>query len=117
MGENGATTDHGVHLDTCAQCRDDVDQVAAVVATARATTRQVQPQASPDTVWERVLNGIAAQNGTETSPAGTPLADVVSLRPRGPHPALLAAAAALVGILAGAGATYAVTRNPPHRKP
>ena len=64
LGESGVTTDNEAHLDNCRRCRDEVDQLKAVVATARLVSLQDQPVA-----FER---GVAAHPGRSAaaSPCG-----------------------------------------------
>ena len=115
LGESGVTDDDGVHLTGCPDCRREVAGLADVVATARTTTQDDLPQAAPDVVWQRILSDIApgavSHTAAKTVPAKEPRADVTPIRSRRRNPALLAAAAAIVGILIGAGATYAATRT------
>ena len=117
------------HLATCAHCQSELDQLRAVVATARAVEPEDYPSAPPATVWD----GIAAELGLgrttdvddSDDAAGSHAADeaaasegagVVPLpaprrdgRERRLSPWLLAAAAAVVGLVVGVGATLVAT--------
>jgi hypothetical protein len=133
MGESGVSTDRGAHLNTCVRCRHDVDQLAAVVATARQVSAQDQLQAPPDAVWQRIVDGIAdpadavqpelagAESAAPTpagpAPFSVPMTSVARPARRRLNPAVLAAAAALVGLLIGAGTMFGVTRSNPTPPP
>src|SRR6188472_1754503 len=87
------------HLSACARCRDEVDQLRRVVTSARSVTADDTPVAPPARVWGAVaaelgLDGSASSETDEVAPV-VPLA-----RPRR-RTAVLVAAAALVGVLAG----------------
>jgi hypothetical protein len=86
------------HLAGCAECRRELDELRAVVATAREVEPEDQPVAPPPAVWEAVsaelgLRGVAA--GDELAARRMPTG-----RRRGAL--LLAAAAAVTGIAVGA---------------
>lgn len=137
LGEELADAPEG-HLATCDHCRSELDQLRAVVVTARAVEPEDYPTAPPAAVWE----GIVAELGLETSAGdkdspvpdgiaagsgavGSEGAGVVPLpapredgrerrkrRERGerrPAAWLLAAAAAVIGLVVGVGATLAAT--------
>jgi hypothetical protein len=97
LGEPASPAD-AAHLAACSRCRSRVDQLGAVVSTARTITDEDRPVAPPAAVWE----GIVAEAGLTGSQAQ---ASVTSLdqrrRRRGPVLGWLVAAAA-VGVLAGA---------------
>ncbi len=127
LGESGVTADHEAHLATCDRCQDEVDQLKAVVATARRGSVQDQPVAPPDEVWQRILAEVrqpamAAEPDqrspvwpTEDSrdPMTESWAVPLSRRGRRTSPVVLAVAAGLVGLLVGTGATLALTRDQP----
>lgn len=91
------------HLATCAHCQSELDQLRAVVASGRA----IRPEDYPTTPPQRVWDGIAAELG---------LTSQVTVRPTGVRFGVLAmAAAALAGIIlgAGTGALLAADDGPP----
>jgi hypothetical protein len=96
LGEDVPELDQ--HLAGCAECRRELDELRAVVATAREVEPEDQPVAPPPAVWEAVsaelgLRGVAA--GDELAARRMPTG-----RRRGAL--LLAAAAAVTGIAVGA---------------
>lgn len=125
------------HLASCSHCQSELDQLRAVVTTARAVEPADYPSAPPSSVWD----GIVAELGLDRSaaadqpdrpsrgvaagaadpegairPADSTGADVVSLSApqrdegkRRPAAWLLATAAALVGLVVGVGATLLAT--------
>lgn len=101
LGEPASAAD-AAHLAACSRCRSRVDQLGAVVSTARTITDEDRPVAPPASVWE----GIVSEVGL-----GDSQASVTSLgerrRRRGPVLGWLVAAAA-VGVLAGATLTTVV---------
>lgn len=125
LGESAVTADREAHLDSCRRCRDEVDQLKAVVATARLVSDQDQPVTPPDQVWQRILvevrqPALAAEKGlsipvgrSEDSRGPETGSSVVPLSHRGRRmsAAVLAVAAGLVGVLVGIGATLALTRD------
>jgi hypothetical protein len=95
LGEQPGSVDDA-HLATCARCQSRLDQLAAVVTSARSIEPGDRPVSPPSEVWA----AIAAEVGIEPAPG------VVSLgerRRRSPSLWIVAAAAASVGLLAGAG--------------
>ncbi len=124
LGEDVDAAGLDDHLATCARCRDELEQLRAVVATGRAVTPEDQPVAPPPEVWDRVVAELglsAAHVGGATvttttaasGPAdggpdvGPPVGDdeLAARRERSGRgvTALVAAAAALVGIALGVG--------------
>lgn len=117
----GETADPAVaiHLATCRTCRDVVAELGGVLDVARSSGA-VDLVAPPDRVWDAVRAGLA-----ETPDAATP-APPGPLRvvPSGPEPHRAApergvprrqlfgwlAAAAVSGVVAGAGGTWLLTR-------
>ena len=98
LGEQPEHADR-THLDACAMCRDEVDQLRRVVTSARSVTADDTPVAPPAQVW----GAVAAELGLDSSasPRTDEVATVLPLtRPRR-RTALLVAAAALVGVLVG----------------
>jgi anti-sigma-K factor RskA len=88
------------HLNACGACRSQVDELAAVVRTARDSGASAPLVPAPEGVWAAVQAELA---GDEVpAPAPVPLA-----RPR--RRWLPLAAAASVGLLLGAGVVYAAS--------
>jgi hypothetical protein len=96
LGESVGADDEA-HLSTCSRCRSRLDQWSAVVTSARSVTPSDHPVAPPSIVWA----GITAELGTE-APDGVASLDQARERRR-PRLWLVAASAAAVGLLAGAG--------------
>jgi anti-sigma-K factor RskA len=96
LGESVGADDEA-HLSTCSRCRSRLDQLSAVVTSARSVTPADHPVAPPPSVWA----GITAELGTEGSGSVASL-DQARERRR-PRVWLVAASAAAVGLLAGAG--------------
>ena len=117
LGERGVTDDDDAHLAGCPACRREVDELAHVVAVARSGSVQDRPQAPPESVWQRITSELAAEPPSVEPPSvqppsvDQPPATVSRLPRRRQHTALLMAAAALVGIVVGVGATYAATHQ------
>lgn len=85
------------HLSSCARCRSRVDQLAAVVTTARTISDDDRPVAPPPSVWE----GIAAQVASSSTGTEGTVTSLDQARRR-KRPALWwLAAAAAVGVVAG----------------
>jgi hypothetical protein len=89
------------HLATCARCRDELDQLRAVVTTARAVEPEDQPEAPPPRVWESVVAELGL-TGAAGAAAGDELAARRTLAGRRRGSLLFAAAAAVLGIAVGA---------------
>ncbi len=91
------------HLETCAACRADVDDIAPVAGLLGAARDRVRADelADPDHVPPLSDELIAEVRAANESPA----ADVVPLRPR--HPGRWVAAAAAVAVLLAGGVGYA----------
>lgn len=82
------------HLGSCPQCRSRLEQLAAVVATARTVTPRDLPQAPPAEVWTAIASDLV------------PTASVTELAPRRGNsprtqPWLVAVAAAVLGVVLG----------------
>jgi hypothetical protein len=93
LGEDVPELDE--HLATCAQCQSELDQLRAVVTTARAAEPEDQPVAPPPSVWEAITAELGLSGGAdELAPRRG-----ASRRPPG---WLLTAAAAVAGIAVGA---------------
>ncbi len=100
------------HLARCAQCQTEVDQLRAVVATARTVTPEDVPQQPSPRVWDAIV----AELGLD--PTGTPggasaasaasdeaTAAVIPLARARRRTMLFAAAAAVAGLVAGSAVT------------
>ena len=114
------------HLVTCARCRSELDQLRAVVGTARSLAPEDVPGPVSRSVWDSIASTLALAD--RSIPAGAAvtsvkddvavthvkdterLAEVVPLRRRAAAPWLLTAAAAVVGLLAGAVIVQVATR-------
>jgi anti-sigma-K factor RskA len=114
LGETQATADNAAHLTTCAQCRTEVEQLGAVVATGREIQDGDYPVEPPAAVWDRIVAEIRrdqAPSVDERSVAA--VVPITHSRPRSRRtrrlPALAAAAA--VGLIVGVGGTWSVTRT------
>ena len=102
------------HLAGCAHCQSELDQLRAVVTTARSVQPDDYPVTPPPSVWEGVVAelGLATGGGpgagvaAEYSPvAGVPVPAARNRR----RSVLLALAAGVIGLLIGIGATAVVT--------
>ena len=105
LGESARPEDE-VHLSTCARCQSRLDQLSAVVGTARTIEPADRPVAPPESVWQ----GITAELAQDSS-EGVASLDAGRQRRR-PRTWIVAAAAAAVGLLAGAGLVTALSTTP-----
>jgi anti-sigma-K factor RskA len=98
--ETNAATDR--HLAVCGRCRSEVDELAAVARTARATEGDGPLVEPPPAVWESITRELGAEQ---------PAATVVSLEATRARrrPWLQVAAAACVGAVVGGAVMYAAT--------
>ncbi len=62
LGESSAGSD-AEHLNSCASCQAKVDQLRAVVDTARSVTDQDRPMSPPDDLWQAITNEIESDGG------------------------------------------------------
>jgi hypothetical protein len=125
MGEADVTPDQAAHLASCEPCRDEVAQLAAVVAAGRTVRDEDRPVAPPAAVWDRIAEEIrrdevpvAAAAAVADAPEMNALVSVAPAAtatevPRTPRRVVALALAALVGLVVGAGATWALTRSGP----
>lgn len=104
LGERTAQPDP--HLATCAQCQSELDQLRAVVATARRIEPEDQPVTPPPHVWDAVVTELGLRRVVGVDE----LAGRHDLAP-GRRSVLLAVAASVaVGLLAGVAGTLLATR-------
>lgn len=97
LGESVAGIDPN-HLQACAVCQSQVDQLQAVVGTARSLSDEDHPMAPPDALWQRITEEIEVGGNDATRSA-----------PRRGMRAGWFALAAAVGILVGSVGTVVVT--------
>jgi hypothetical protein len=102
LGE-AARTEDSAHLSTCARCQSRLDQLTAVVASARSIQPSDRPVSPPPSVWA----AIHAEVGEDRH------STVVSLDDRRRTPRLwrVAASAAAVGLLVGGGLVSVVNSS------
>ena len=93
------------HLQACARCQSRLDQLTAVVASARSITAADHPIAPPAGTWDAIATELGMSPGGTVTP--------ISRRPRrGATTWLIAGAAAVAGIAIGAIVTAGVTGAP-----
>jgi hypothetical protein len=101
LGESARPEDEA-HLATCLRCQSRLDQLSGVVGTARSIEPEDRPMSPPDSVWAGITAELAADaDGSVVS------LDAARTRRR-PRMWLVAASAAVVGLLAGAGLVTAL---------
>lgn len=105
LGEHLEGVEEG-HVVACQQCRDELDALRGVVSQARTIEPEDTPVAPPPRVWEAVAAELSIRAGAQPR-AEQPTGRLLG-RSRTP---LLAAAAALVGIVFGAGLTALIAGN------
>jgi anti-sigma-K factor RskA len=94
LGEPASGSDEA-HLRECGRCQSRLDQLAAVASTGRTVTAEDRPVSPPPAVWEAISRELALDapaNVTSISEARAA---------RRPRTWLVAAAAAVVGLLVG----------------
>ena len=106
LGEtpSGAAAEE-LHLAGCPRCRSELDQLRAVAATARSAGPEDVPTRPSRAVWDAIATDLQLEDRSVPEGAAGPDEDTVPTpaRYRGSRgPWLFAAAAAVVGILAGA---------------
>ena len=134
LGETDSAHDRGAHLSTCAQCRDDVVELTAVVSVGRQLKPGDSAVTPPAAVWSRIVDELALAGGDaqqssdmpqmspavgvapiDSQPSGGPEAQLVSLeskRRQSPMSRLLSlGVAAAVGLILGAGGMWALGRS------
>ena len=119
LGEDGGTAAEQAHVASCDRCRHTLDGYRAVVGVGRRVEPADLPIAPRAEVWQRVLAEVRHEHGDEQAEPVEPAAPAVVVPldgRRAPAPARLrrlapVAAAAAVGLLVGAGATWGLTRD------
>ncbi len=134
LGEADATHDNAAHLSMCEQCRAGVDSLSAVVSAGRGLGKNYAPVAPPAQVWTRIASeldvsssdviqtpdsvtttGTARVGSPEIAATGPTDAHVVSLQAKRDRSTLSRVvsmgAAAAVGLIVGAGGTWALGRS------
>lgn len=114
LGEPVISSWEEAHLAACVRCQGELDQLRAVVATARITSPADAPQAPPPEVWDRIAADLGLQVGSRGGRdlAGSDGSNVVTLRPRWRRGAVVAAGAAgLVAVGVGMGGSLAALRD------
>ena len=125
VGESGVTPDAEEHLRSCDVCRHEVEQLGAVVAAGRGVTIDDLPVAPAPSVWDRITEELRGDapvpvDGHATSavePAATAIPSLDERRGRRSRRVWSLTAAAAIGIIVGAGSTYAFTRSTPLPSP
>lgn len=102
-----ASVDDDAHLQECARCRSRLDQLTAVVSSARTVTDDDHPVMPPPDVW----SAITGELGLAASPDVTVLSPGARRSPR--RTWALAGAAAAVGLVLGGVATALVLTASP----
>lgn len=100
LGEPARPEDEA-HLQGCGHCQSRLDQLAAVVASARSITPDDRPVAPPAATWTAIADELGLGSGGTVT--------VLPDRPRRSRTWLVAAAAAAVGVVAGAVVTAGLT--------
>ncbi|HTY73648.1 MAG TPA: anti-sigma factor [Actinomycetes bacterium] len=104
--------DDEAHLLACPACQSALDQLQAVVTTARAAAAEPTLVAPPDTVWHSIADRLDLLDRSAPTAAGaaapTPISVARSRRRPSVVVGLVAAAAVLVGLVVGAGTVSAV---------
>lgn len=106
LGEPASPEDE-THLQQCARCQSRLDQMIAVVTSARGITDADRPVMPPPEVWQSITTELGIP---ET--AGVTSIDAARSR-RGARTWLLAGAAAVVGLVVGGVVTAGLTSTAP----
>lgn len=104
-----------LHLAGCARCRSEIDQLRAVVTTARSAEVDDAPAPPGRAVWDAIAADLVLADRSLPAGAASPDEPVETLpeqRRRARGPWLVAAAAAVVGVLAGAVVVDIANRTP-----
>jgi anti-sigma-K factor RskA len=104
------------HLDSCAECRDELAQLSRIAELSRHPDELAQVPA--DAIWRSVQGQLASQapapTRTEVTAEPPPSSPTVSELPRRtsrPRSWLLAATAAMIGLIIGVGVTTVAVRD------
>jgi hypothetical protein len=90
------------HVAHCSQCRGELSQWNALVATGRATTYADVPGQPPPRVWEAISAELALDTSAVTAEPAESQAEVISLDSRRRWSTSWLVAASVVGIVGGA---------------
>jgi hypothetical protein len=94
------------HLSACPRCQTALDELRGIVRTARSAGPADRPTAPPPEVWDRIVATLGPDLRRATAaPTVVPLRGRARLRRAITRPGPLAAAAGVVGLLAGVAAT------------
>ena len=111
LGDGVASAQDAAHLDGCAECRHELRALSEVVRTGRDGAGAGELVEPPARVWQ----GIAAELGIDAALAAQ--TRFVPARSRWVRrTALVAAAAAVIGLALGCGLTWLVTRATPSQQ-
>lgn len=122
VGEPAGDARDDRHLSACPQCQAELDELTAVVATAREVQPEDRPVPAPADIWRAVAAETGANSGDASATAGPPAADadvaadgaVALAERRGRRRSwALAAVAAAVGVLVGSVGAALVLRPAP----
>ena len=97
LGELVAEPDDRDHIAECAQCSDEITELAHTAAVGRTTLGAGELMTPDERVWDRIADQLALAPERQLAP-------VVTLRPRGSRrwlPALVGAAAAIALVFSG----------------
>jgi hypothetical protein len=111
LGESPEALDEQ-HLAGCPHCRSRLDQLSAVVSAARSIEEADRPVPPPPDVWEGIvaelgLDAMRVADPTDGTATVTPIAQARSTRGRTTW--LVAAAAAVIGLIVGGTAVAGLT--------
>jgi hypothetical protein len=105
LGETVSAVDEA-HLATCGMCQNRLDQLSAVVKSARTVTADDHPLPAPAGVWAGISGELGL--GSSADDAGSVTAIDQARQRRRPRVWLVAVAAAAVGIVVGGGAVAVI---------
>jgi anti-sigma-K factor RskA len=104
------------HLNSCAECRDELAQLSRIAELGRNPERVAHPLVPTEAMWQSIQVQLATQTPATTEAAAEPAPSsptVTELPRRTPRPRswLLVAAAAVVGLIIGVGVTTVAVRD------
>lgn len=105
LGEQPPDPGADEHLATCQLCIDELEQLRAVVSVARSIEPADAPVEAPARVWDAVVAELGLQPALDAAAQRN--------RPRWPRTALVAAAAAVLGLVAGGVGALVLTADDP----